>query len=72
MNECKHKWIFQETQKKTYTKCNNQGDWTARFYRTDLYYCENCCEQKKVEQEKTVRLPFGGTRHLDDFEPEWY
>lgn len=71
MNECKHKWIFQETQKKTYLECE-RGDWTATFYRVDLYYCENCCEQKKIAQEKVVKLPFGGANRLGDFEPVWY
>lgn len=71
MNECKHKWIFQETKKKTTISCNN-GHYTARFHRIDVYYCENCCEIKNIEKKESVSLPFGGSRHADDFAPIWY
>lgn len=71
MNECKHKWIFQETKKKTYTSSNN-GHYTAQFHRIDVYYCENCCEIKEIEKKQDVRLPFGGIHHVYDYAPIWY
>lgn len=70
MNTCRHKWIFQETQKKT--SISGHEHKTAHFHRIDVYYCENCCEIKKVEQKESVKLPFGGTRHLSDLAPVWY
>ena len=72
MNECKHKWVFQETQRKTTTTYSHGGNWTAHFHRIDVYYCENCCEIKEVEKNQSVRLPFGGSKHVEDFAPIWY
>ena len=72
MNECKHKWIFQETQRKTSTTCGEGGYWTAHFHRVDVYYCENCCEIKNVEKKESVCLPFGGIHHVSNFAPIWY
>ena len=70
MCECKHKWIFQETQKKRSTSGYEQC--TAHFHRVDVYYCENCCEIKELEKKESVSLPFGGSRHVEDFAPVWY
>lgn len=72
MEECKHKWVFQETQKKTTTTKDSQGYYTAHYHRVDVYYCEHCCEIKKTEQKESVSLPFGGIHHTDDFAPVWY
>lgn len=72
MSECKHKWVFKETQRKTSTTCGKGGYWTANFHRIDVYYCENCCEIKEVEKNQSVRLPFGGINHVSDFAPIWY
>ena len=69
--QCEHKWVFQETQKKT-TTTNNNGDYTAHYHRVDVYYCEYCCEIKKIEQKESVSLPFGGIRNPDRFAPFWY
>ena len=72
MENCNHKWTFQETQKKVSTKSDSYGHYTAHFHRVDVYYCENCCEIKEVEKKQLVNLPFGGIRHVDDFAPVWY
>ena len=72
MNKCKHKWVFQETQKKQTLTCDNSGFYTAHFHRVDVYYCENCCEIKEVTKKQSVELPFGGTRHINSFAPIWY
>ena len=71
INECKHKWVFQEAKKKT-TLSSNNGNWVANFHRVDIYYCEHCCEIKNVEKKERVCLPFGGCRHANDFAPIWY
>ncbi len=70
-NERKHKWVFQETKKKTNLSSNN-GNWVAHFHRVDVYYCEHCCEIKNIEKKESVSLPFGGSRHAKDFAPIWY
>ena len=70
MNECEHKWVFQETKKKT--SIRYQNGYTAHFDRTDIYYCEKCCEIKKIEKGEYVDLPFGGIHHVKDFAPSWY
>ena len=67
---CEHKWIFQETQKKrSISGCEHH---TAHFHRVDVYYCENCCEIKKIEQKARVSLPFGGIHNPDEYAPVWY
>ena len=71
MEECKHKWVFQETQRKMQTTGDN-GHYTAHFHRVDVYYCEHCCEIKKLEQKESVRLPFGGIRKPEASAPIWY
>lgn len=38
MDNCKHKWVFQETQKKRKLE-NDSGTYTAHFHRIDVYYC---------------------------------
>ena len=70
-NKCQHKWVFQEAKKKT-TLSSNNGNWVAHFHRIDVYYCENCCEIKNIEKKESIRLPFGGSRHAEDFAPIWY
>ena len=70
-NKCNHQWVFQEDKKKTTVSYNN-GYYTAHFHRVDVYYCENCCEIKELERKESVSLPFGGSRHVDDFAPVWY
>ena len=70
MNECEHKWVFQETKKKT--SIRYQNGYTAYFDKTDIYYCEKCCEIKKIEKGEYVDLPFGGIHHVKDFAPSWY
>jgi hypothetical protein len=72
MNECRHKWVFQETQRKTNTTYDGNGNYTAHFHRIDVYYCENCCEIKEMEKKQSIELPFGGIRHVGDFAPVWY
>lgn len=72
MSECKHKWIFQETKRKTSTTYDRGGYWTAIFHRVDIYFCERCCEIREVEKKQDVKLPFGGIRHVSDFAPIWY
>ena len=52
MNECEHKWVFQETKKKTIIRYQN--GYTAYFDRTDIYYCEKCCEIKKLKKESML------------------
>lgn len=69
--KCEHKWVFQETQKKT-TLTNSKGHYTAHYHRIDLYYCERCCELKKKEQHADVNLPFGGSHHPEKYAPVWY
>lgn len=69
---CQHKWIYQETQKKTHISYNGNGNYTAYFYRVDVYYCENCCEIKEIKKQEKVYLPFGGKNHVHDFAPVWY
>ncbi len=71
MDNCKHKWVFQETQKKRKLE-NDSGTYTAHFHRIDVYYCEKCCKVKKAEQKESVKLPFGGTCHLSTYAPIWY
>lgn len=72
MNECKHKWIFQDTEKTVNVEKDKWGDYIAYFYRWDIYYCENCCEIKEIERKERVDLPFGGIHHVDSFAPVWY
>lgn len=71
MNECEHKWVFQETKKKTSIRYTSNG-YTAYFDKIDIYYCEKCCEIKKIEKGEYVDLPFGGIHHVKDFAPSWY
>ena len=70
MDECKHKWIYQEKQLKT--NVTGYENYTAHYHRVDLYFCENCCEIKKVEEKQNVDLPFGGVRNLPAYAPIWY
>ena len=72
MSECKHKWVFQEKQRKTNCTYESNGDWTAHFHKIDVYYCEHCCEIKQIEKKESVSLPFGGIEHVEDFAPIWY
>jgi hypothetical protein len=71
MNECEHKWVFQETKKKTSKRYTSNG-YTAYFDKIDIYYCEKCCEIKEIEKGEYVDLPFGGIHHVKDFAPSWY
>ena len=67
---CEHKWVFQETNKKTHiTGYQNK---TAHFHRIDVYYCEKCCEIKEVEKRESVNLPFGGIHIVQKYTPDWY
>ena len=70
-DNCNHKWVFQETQKKTYTT-SNSGNYTAHYHRVDVYYCEKCLEIKKIEQKECVSLPFGGIHNVSKYAPVWY
>lgn len=72
MNECKHKWIFQETQKGVYTKGDWYGNHTAYYTRIDVYYCENCCEIKEIKKEAIIELPSGSQRDLKCHAPIWW
>ena len=71
MSECEHKWVFQETKKKTSIHYTSNG-YTAYFDKIDIYYCEKCCEIKEIEKGEYVDLPFGGIHHVKDFAPSWY
>lgn len=69
-DSCEHKWVFQETKKKTHvTGYQNK---TAHFHRTDVYYCEKCCEIKEIENRGSVNLPFGGIHNVQKYAPDWY
>ena len=70
MNNCKHKWVFQETQQKT--TVSGYEHYTAHYHRIDVYFCEKCCEIKKIEQKEAVSLPFGGTHRIQQYAPIWY
>ena len=70
MSDCEHKWIFQEKQHKT--TVDGYENYTAHYHRIDIYFCEKCCEIKKVEQKEMVRLPFGGIHNLPKFAPIWF
>ena len=70
MNNCEHKWVFQETQQKT--TVSGYEHYTAHYHRIDVYFCEKCCEIKKIEQKESVNLPFGGTHRLQIYAPIWY
>lgn len=72
MEECNHKWKFQETIKKVQGRGNRIGGITAYFYRTDIYYCENCCKINRKHCEGSVDLPTGGRNNIENYEPEWY
>jgi len=70
MKECEHKWIFQEKQLKT--RVTGYENHFAHYHRIDIYFCEKCCEIKKVEQTATVSLPYGGIHNVSAFAPIWY
>ena len=71
MSECTHKWIFQETQKQSRVTTEDEHR-TVHFNRVDVYYCENCCVIKKIEQKESVNFPFGGMYFPESFSPIWY
>lgn len=50
MTECEHKWALQETKRKTSVSYVN--GYTAYFYKTDIYYCEKCCEIKEIKKRR--------------------
>ena len=70
MDNCEHKWVFQETQQKT--TVSGYEHYTAHYHRIDVYFCEKCCEINKIEQEEAVSLPFGGIHRLQQYAPIWY
>lgn len=53
MDNCEHKWVFQETQQKT--TVSGYEHYTAHYHRIDVCFCEKCCEIKKIEQKESVR-----------------
>ena len=55
MSECEHKWVFQETKKKTSIRYTSNG-YTAYFDKIDIYYCEKCCEIKEIENKKKTNI----------------
>lgn len=71
-NEPNSEWVYQETQKKITTERDWQGNYTAGFHQADVYYSTKTCEIKKIEQEETVSLPFGGIRNPEKYAPTWY
>lgn len=71
MEQCKHKWIFQETQKKTTIETTSGGSRYAHFHRVDVYFCENCCEIKKVEQKENCSFPGWGGNNTKAVAPIW-
>ena len=59
MENCNHKWVYQETIK------SKEEDYHCRTYKkVDIYFCEKCLQiTEKVKSESVGR--YGST-------PDWY
>lgn len=50
---CEHKWV--------HLRCEGTVEiGYRRWAQVDLFYCEKCLEQKRIEAEKPERRTFGG------------
>lgn len=70
--QCKHHWIFQETNKCHKPKEDKYGKTSVIYQRLDRYYCENCCEIKELIKTETVDVRIRNVGYIESNKPVWY
>lgn len=58
---CEHKWVYQMSD----YECEANGYYSKQYCRTDIYYCEKCCETKDIVAKIECR-------DIKDGEPSWW